>query len=106
MISENQVQAALDFLVKDAEEHAEAVANRAYVEEYRKSLKAIIMAEHVDKPVNAQEREAYSDPRYIKHLDALKVAVYEDERFRFLRQAYQATIEAWRSQSANERVKL
>jgi len=36
-------------------------------------------------------------------LQALKIAIDEDERMRFLRVAAEAKIEAWRSMNANHR---
>lgn len=103
MITDEQVGKALDFLTTGAEDAAKARAERLYVEEYRKTVKAQIMQEHNDMPIGAQEREAHADPRYVTFLDAIREAVTEDERQRFLREAASATIEAWRSQSANER---
>jgi hypothetical protein len=107
MILDADIEKAVDWLRDNAEDAAKSKAYRVYLEQYRKSLKAIIMAEHKDKPVSAQEREAYSDERYIQHLDILRIAVEEDEKKRFLRVAAEAKIEAWRSLSANHRaVKL
>lgn len=102
-INEHEIDRALDYLRDNAAVAAQARANRVYCEEYRKSLKAIIMKRHADMPVNAQEREAYADEEYITHLDALKQAVFEDERHRFLLEAAKAKCDAWRSQCANER---
>jgi len=73
------------------------------LEEFRKSLKSQIMREHLDMPVSAQEREAYADPRYVSHLDAMKEAVRIDEHNRFMRASAEAKIEAWRTQSSNQR---
>ena len=42
-------------------------------------------------------------PEYLQALQALRAAVAEDYRRRFLREAAAAKIEAWRSMSANER---
>jgi len=53
-----------------------------------------------------QEREAYSDPRYVQHLEAIKQAVEIDEGHRFLRAAADAKIEAWRTQSSNTRARV
>ena len=50
-----------------------------------------------------QEREAYADERYKKHLEAMKIAIAQDEQNRFMRVAAEAKIEAWRSFSANHR---
>lgn len=103
MISDEEIEKAIDYLRDNATEAAQARANRIYVEEYRKSLKAMIMKEHADIPVSAQEREAYSDKRYLSHLIALQQAVKEDEYRRFLRVAAEAKIEAWRTIQANHR---
>jgi predicted glycosyl hydrolase (DUF1957 family) len=97
MITQKQIESALDFLRDSAVEAAQFKANRVYMEEYRKSLKAQIMAEHTNLPGNAQEREAYKDERYIEHLEALKEAVFEDEKIKFLIEAAKAKISAWQT---------
>lgn len=103
-LSDEAIEKALDYLVSSATEAAQARANRVHIEEYRKSLKGMIQVEHADQPIGRTESLAYSDQRYTDHLDGLKQAVYEDERFRNLRIAAQARIEAWRTWSANQRV--
>jgi hypothetical protein len=103
MISDADVEKAIDYLRDNAEDAAKARAERIYMEEFRKSLKAMIMKENVEATVSAQEREAYADPRYMKHLEALRIAVMRDEKQRFMRVAAEAKIEAWRSFSANQR---
>src|SRR5690242_5164959 len=102
-ISEDEIDRALDYLRDNADEAAKARAERIYVEEYRKTVKAKLMKEHDGKPAVIQEREAYADSRYVEHLEAIKTAVYLDEKARFLKEAAQAKIEAWRTQSSNER---
>ncbi len=104
MITDAEIDKALDWLRDNAGNAAQARANRVLVEEYRKTLKATIMSEHKDKPIGAQEREAYSDPRYVQHLQAMREAVEEDERYRWLYVSAQAKIEAWRSFQANYRI--
>jgi len=102
-ISDQEIEKALDYLRDNASVAAQARAERIYIEEYRKSIKAQIMKEHADMPVSAQEREAYADDRYIRHLDAIRDAVYEDEKHRFLMKAAEAKIDAWRTKCSNER---
>lgn len=102
-INEAEIDRALDYLRDNATTAAKARAERIYCEEFRKSLKAQIMKEHVLLPVAAQEREAYADERYVTFLDGLRVAVFEDEKHRFLLSAANAKIEAWRTMQANER---
>lgn len=102
-ITDDEIDKALDYLRDNAEEAAKARAERIYVEEYRKVVKAQIMKEHNDKSAVIQEREAYADPRYVAHLGVISEAIARDERCRFMLSAAEAKIEAWRTQSSNER---
>ena len=106
MISDSDIEKAIDWLRDTAESCAKRRAERLYLEDFTRSLKAEIMSQHLAEPLGAQERYAYSDIRYRNHLEALKLAIYEDEKGRFLRDAAAAKIEAWRTQQANERGKL
>jgi hypothetical protein len=106
MVTDEALEKALDYLRNTAEGAAQARANRLYLDDYSRVLKATIMSEHLAEPVNAQERYAFSDVRYRNHLEALKIAIFEDEKARFLREAAAVKIEVWRSEQANERQKL
>src|SRR2546430_13158283 len=103
MIRDEDIDKALAYLRDTATEAAQAKANRLYLDDYSRVLRATIMSEHLAEPVNAQERYAYGDLRYKNHLEALKQAIFEDERYRFLRDAASAKIEAWRTYQANLR---
>jgi hypothetical protein len=103
VISENDIEKALHYLVNTADKAAAARANRIVVEEYRKVIKSEIMKRYAAMPIGAQEREAYADPAYREHIEAIREAVHKDESYRFLREAAGAKIEAWRSQQANAR---
>lgn len=105
-ITDDEIDKALDYLRDNARDAAQARADRVYVEEYRKVIKAQLMKEHGDKSAVLQEREAYADPRYVAHLEAIKEAVLEDEGHRFLRAAADAKIGAWQTQSANGRARV
>ena len=106
MVSDEAMERALDYLRDTAETAAKSRAERLYLEDYSRVLRATVMSEHLAEPVNAQERFAYQDVRYRNHLEALKVAIFEDEKARFLREAAAVKIEIWRSEQANERQKL
>jgi|TARA_R110002012_G_scaffold315372_1_gene529133 hypothetical protein len=103
IITDEDVQKSLDFLRDNALIAAQYKAERIYLEEYRKSLKALLMKNHIDLPVSAQEREAYASPVYIQHLESMKIAIQRDEKQRFLRVSAEAKIEAWRTMSSNIR---
>ena len=105
-ITDDEIDKALDYLRDNARDAAQAKANRVYVEEFRKVLKAQIMKEHGKLSAVLQEREAYSDPCYVDHLEAIRQAVEIDEGHRFLRAAADAKIEAWRTQSSNTRARV
>jgi hypothetical protein len=98
MIPEGDIEKAVAWLRDTATEAAKARSERLYLDDYSRVLKATIMSEHLSEPVNAQERHAYADVRYKNHLEALKLATFNDEKSRYLRDAASAKIEVWRSQ--------
>lgn len=95
---------AVDFIRDNGKHYAKAKADRIYMEEYRKSLKAILMKKSMENAVNAQEREAYSHPEYVQLLEGLRQAVEVEETLRWEMVAAQARVEVWRSQEASNRV--
>ena len=103
MISEADVERALDWMRDNAERMAKAKADRITMENYKSVVKAECMAEKINEPVNAQERHAYSSPRYKKHLDDLETAITIDEKLRFLYEAAQVKISVWQTWSKNQR---
>jgi hypothetical protein len=103
MIDINMVDKALDYLRTSASIAAKARAERLYLEEFKKSKRALLMSNYLDQPVNAQEREALSDPEYLSFLEVLRGAIEADENNKFKREAAQALIEGWRTQCSNLR---
>jgi hypothetical protein len=95
---------AVDFIIANGKKAAKAKANRIYMDEYRKSLKAILMKRSQETSVNAQEREAYSNQEYLDHLKAILEAVELEEELRWQMIAAQARVEVWRSQEATYRI--
>jgi len=94
---------AVDYIIRHGKVFAEAKAKRTYIEEYRKSLKAILMGRSLEGAVNAQERDAYSHPDYIALLDGLREAVEIEEKLKWDLIAAQARVEIWRTEQANNR---
>lgn len=94
---------AIEYIFRHGKRYAQAKAERIYLEEYRKSLKAILMKRSMENAVNAQEREAYSDAEYLNLLNGLKEAVAVEEEIRWGLVAAQARIEVWRSREATNR---
>jgi hypothetical protein len=94
---------ALETMWALAPKYAQAKANRVYMEEFRKSLKAILMRSSKLPSIGAQERDAYAHPDYQVHLKGLQAAVEAEETMRWRLVAAQAGIEVWRSQEASNR---
>lgn len=103
MISDADIEKALDYLRDSVEEAAQARANKVYLTEYRKTKKAELMNQSNEASEAAKERFAYSHPEYAEFLLGLKEGIYQDAKHDFLRDAADAKIEAWRTQQANER---
>ena len=95
--------AAVDFIRDNAASFAQAKAERVYLEEFRKTKKAILMQAHLALPIGAQEREAYAHPEYAEVLRGLQAAVEAEEALRWQLVAAQARIDVWRSQESSAR---
>jgi len=94
---------AVDYILKHAALFAKAKAERTYIEEYRKSLKSILMKRSMETAIGAQEREAYAHPEYVQLLDGLKEAVLIEERLKWDITAATLRVEIWRTEQANNR---
>lgn len=94
---------AVDYIIANAAKFAEAKAQRVFLEEFRKSKKAILMGQSSAEAANAREQYAYSHPEYVALLDGLKAAVEVEEKLRWELLAAQIRVEVWRSQEATAR---
>lgn len=97
MIEQQDAERALDWLMANAGKAAQARAEREHLDEYKKVLRARLMREAGDVPATVQERQAMSDPQYAEHLEALKVAIEVDEKYRWLRSAAELKISLFQS---------
>ena len=109
MIDEPEINIfkALDFIRDNAALYAKAKANRIYLEEFKKSKKAICMTEAAESgasSIGMQERDAYTAKEYIQLLEGLKAAVEEEERLRWMIIAAQTKIEVWRTLESSRRI--
>lgn len=103
MITDNEIDSALAYLRDMASKDAQARAERLYLEQYIKTILSEQMAKEAGKSAAHAEMVARGSSEFRAALDGYKQAIYEDERRRFLRSAAEAKIEAWRTQSSNER---
>ena len=102
MIPEEAAQSIRD----KAPLYGEAKAQRVYLEEFRKSKKAMLMKEALKMKVeaaNAQEREAYADPEYVQLIKGMALAIEKEETLKWELEAARLDIEIWRSREATNR---
>ena len=105
-MTEIDINTAVDFIYTHGKKYAEAKAHLAYVEEFRKSKKAMLMKHAMTNGVKtaaAAEIEAYSAMEYIEHLKAIEAATEQAEALRWALVAAQARVDVWRSLEASNR---
>ncbi len=96
-------QKAVDFIRDSAPKYAKAKAERVYIEEFRKSKKALLMGQSDAKSSVEREQYAYAHPEYQQLLEGLRVAVEQEETLRWQMVAAQAKTEVWRSLESSNR---
>jgi hypothetical protein len=94
---------AVDYIYTNAPLYAQAKANRVYLEEFRKSKKALLMNESDATAATAREQYAYSHPDYQALITGLKAAVEVEETLKWRMEAAKIRTELWRTESANNR---
>ena len=104
MIDERNVEKAVDFIRDKAKKYAQAKGERIYLDQYRKTKKALLMNECEEKTQAAKESWAYAHYDYEQLLDGLKEAVIKEETLRWEMVAAQTKIDIWRTQQANLRI--
>lgn len=106
MITDQQIEAALDYLRDSAKEAAVARSQAKTLEKYLGVVEA--QQKQISRGMSnaAAQDAARSSPEYKQALDAWEEAVRRDGEFTMLREAASARIEAWRSMSANNRIRV
>lgn len=90
-----------------AAEYGKAKARRVYLEEYRRSKKAMLMKDALKLKIeaaNAQEREALANPEYKQLLEGLAAAVEIEETLKWELESHRLDIEIWRTKEATNRM--
>lgn len=103
MVTEQEVERAVDFIRDNASKYAKAKGERIFLEQYRKTKKALLMSDCDEKTQAAKETFAYAHMDYEELLEGLKPAVEIEETIKWQMIAAQAKIEIWRTQQANNR---
>ncbi len=106
-MNQKDINDAVDYLYVHGRKYAEAKAHRVYLEEFRKSQKAMLMkaalAEGRAKSAAVAEIEAYAAPAYVEILKGLEAATEAEESLRWGLVSAQARIDVWRSTEASNR---
>lgn len=100
------VEQTLIFIRDTAKKYAKAKADRVYMEQFRKSKKAMLVEDartQGHKTVQERETYAYMHDDYMEVLMGLKEAVEKEEEYKFKLIAAQARLEVWRTMQANNR---
>ena len=103
----NEPNRAVDYILKHSAEYAKAKSQRVYLEEFRKTKKALLMKEALAQGIeaaNAQEREAYAHPEYQELLKGLAAAIEMEESLKWNLEAARMRCDIWRTEQANNRM--
>lgn len=103
MITDSQVEDALDYLRDSAKQAAIARSQARTLEKYLGVVEAQQKAVTRGLSNAAAQDSARSSPEYRTALEGWNEAVRRDCEFTMLREAASARIEAWRTMSSNER---
>jgi len=98
---------AVDYILNNSAKYAKAKSQRVYLEEFRKTKKALLMKEALVMGIeaaNAQEREAYAHPEYQELLQGLAAAIETEETLKWNLEAARMRCDIWRTEQANNRM--
>jgi hypothetical protein len=103
IVTDEQVEAALDYLRDHALPAAKAIAEAGYMEDFSRVLKARLMGQSNESSAAAQERFAYAHADYEAHLETKRTAVEKAEAAKFLGKAAAHKIDVWKAEQYRNR---
>lgn len=103
LVSEAEVEKALDFLRDSAKDIGDAKRDAVRTDHMIKHTKALAMKLHLGLSVTAQEREALASDQFLRAIDDAAEAAGEYERLKSLRGAAESKIGVFQTMSANYR---
>jgi hypothetical protein len=102
---ENPAHLAINFILTNASKYAQAKATRVQLEEFRKSKKAMLMAEE-EGSLGAKEIYAYAHRDYVDLLFQIKEAVIQEEELKYKLEAAKLRVEVWKTEEYTKRVEM
>jgi hypothetical protein len=106
MITQEEAEKAIHSIMENAHDIAESKATKEYLEEFRKSKKALLIQScplAAAKTVQDKESYAYGHPDYLELLEGLREASETYERRRWKMIGWQVLVDAWRTQESSRR---
>jgi hypothetical protein len=103
MIEQSSAEKASEYLRDQAAAFGKAKAERVYLEEFRKTKKALLFQQAPQGTIPDREAFAYGHPEYLQVLEGLKQAVEAEETLRWKMIAAQVRVDVWRTQEASTR---
>tara|TARA_R110000868_G_scaffold82690_2_gene233389 strand:+ start:259 stop:588 length:330 start_codon:yes stop_codon:yes gene_type:complete len=85
---------------------AKAKADRTFIENYLKTVKAQQMNASDSSSLGAKEADAYASSAYIEQLKGLREAVEQEENYRWSMTAAQAKIDIWKTTEFSRRAEI
>jgi hypothetical protein len=103
-MTEAEAQKAIDYIRDSAPEFAKAKAERTYIENYLKVVKAKEMSNSDKKTLGDREIDAYMSADYETQLQGMRAAVAVEEELRWRMEAAKLRFEHYKIQCFNNRV--
>ena len=104
MITEKQVQEALDWMIQNEDALAEAKAAYHDLDRFSKTIKAELMSKiSSNMSVAARETEALANEEYKTHLDNLRIAEEQYLKYEYKMDHNKLICQLWQTISANKR---
>ena len=104
MITDNQVQEALDWMIKNEDALAEDKAAYHDLDRFSKTIKAELMSKiSSNMSVAARETEALANEEYKTHLDNLRIAEEQYLKYEYKMDHNKLICQLWQTISANKR---
>jgi len=103
-MTEEEAMRCIDYIRDNAPTFAQAKAERTYIENALKTVKAKQMADSDKKTLGDREIDAYMSIEYETMLRGLRAAVATEEEIKWRMESAKLKFELWKTQQFNNRV--
>ena len=103
IISDDRLETALKYLASTDPQIGQLKANLEELEDHKKIQYAICYCDSVADTVSDRQQSAYTDKRYIDHINSLADVRIVYEQLRAKRRTQEIIVDVWRTIQANLR---